>query len=71
MLIRGLPPDSQTATLAHGSQDAQEAPESGQRHLQPVRYLEDVPVAKSMGEAMRFVNAGNDEFSSEFGREAG
>ena len=59
--IRGLPPDSATANLAH----AGDAPQGEQQDqaLPRVRYLEDIPVAKSLREVGSFLNASGDELS--------
>lgn len=60
VLVRGLPPDSLTANLAHADEQEpeQQTPQAGK-----VRYLEDIPVARSLREVGKFLNSGGDEFT--------
>ena len=65
VLVANLPPDTATVTRDRARTNQQQADRNTtprRRHLAPVRSLEDIPVV-SPGQAMRFVNASNDEFS--------
>jgi hypothetical protein len=67
--LRNLPPEAATVTLAR-QQDPGEGQGRGrsagraERHLAPVRCLTDIPVAKSITDVGKFVNASGDEFSA-------
>lgn len=67
MRVKGLPPESAYFNLVHrGEQQAQPSDGDG-RHLQVVKFLDDIPVAGSLSEVGKFVNASDDEFSSQAG----
>lgn len=73
-LVYYLPKDAATTFCMaedHQEDSGQSQPATGDRHLQPARCLEDIPVARSMAEVAKFVNSSADEFSTEFGQQAG
>jgi hypothetical protein len=66
-LVKGLPPDSATAQAARVSEPAGKPESAPERHLAPVRCLSDIPVARSLREVGRFVNASGDELAQLMG----
>lgn len=71
VLIDNLPPESATVARSRQQMDTQQAQgNTTPRHLKSVPTLESIPVV-SPGQAMRFVNAGNDEFCAMATDEAG
>jgi hypothetical protein len=69
-LVSNLPPESATVVLSRAGEES--APQSGAegRALAPVKCLEDIPLAPSLSEVGKFVNAGGDEFT-EMAKRAG
>jgi len=67
VLIKGLPPESATFNLSRAQEPAQQPDSEPQRHLAPVRVLSDIPVAKSMGEVGKFVQARGDDLAGMMG----
>lgn len=68
VLVQGLGPDSATAHAARAADPPPEAARPAERRLASVKYLEDIPVAKSLADAGRFLQASGDEFSETFGQ---
>lgn len=64
--VRMLPPDSATVSAAKAAEPSEPTRRDQQAKpaaLAPVRCLSDIPVAGSLREVGKFLNASNDEFS--------
>lgn len=67
MLIRGLPPDSATVNASRAQEPAGKPDSAPERHLAPVKCLSDIPVASSMADVGKFVNARGDDLAGLMG----
>ncbi len=63
-LIKALPPDSYTGSLARGEADNSSSSTPAPHAGAAPRCLEDIPVARSLHDAIRFVNSSDEEFAA-------